>query len=719
MRYLLICFSVLFSGVLAHAQAPKCVDGKVWREAGPKDFICVTTQSRALAKEENDLSEGRRLKPSSKTNYNCQQGFVWREAFVDDFVCVSPERRAEVQQENKAASITRRETVPSVATPITPAPVVNVPTELDPALTQIDPNLLQVIELPEYIMLCNQMQIHLARADYWRALYRGYGVSENAIQSHYADISLATASICADTTRAAGFGQVLSRIEAFRDDVDERNAELWSVPLVDATRERLRELLGIDTYIEQSCLTQQERMHLPTQQFPQTPQFSPMPRPVVSAATAVGNCPTGTGSDAAGGAGGATGPGAANSGAYTLEGQAQRFEAFTSCLSDFATQARQCDSPIAEGDDDAPNQPSDEQGPEEEADGNEVDPDEGDGTVTEEEARQALRRANQICREAGNSCTRQTDSRRGKVIFKFRSEQGGGDVLETITFSIGRGSVNSIVRTTTMEYMGRTWSIPTQVTDVVRGQSAAPHGRILTPLILFEDEPEHSPGGTQYCEAFTAPGAEDLTYLDRSAQVSNGQRLPPMRPENIMQFCRCQAGRSVGDDSECQAPNDDHETRIFCMRAGGIAAESDRCQRAFREDLGSGVDISAICSSVIQCPPNSIMQGSPIAGNLVCGCGRSGRAGSGEFNECRNVSCPGPGAAFDASQSRCCRPAIGFSATPRQASISRLPNLKLELFDPAVTEQLIKTSTRNRGLNTTILQDIEPTKVDPKIQTPK
>lgn len=705
----------MFTSAFAHAQAPKCADGKVWREAGPKDFVCVTPQSRALVRKENALAQERRLNPASKTNYNCKQGYVWREAFESDYVCVSPARRTEVQQQNKSMrSISLREFAPSVTIPNTPAPVVVVPTDPNSTLIEIDPSLLQAVELPEYIMLCNQMQIHLARADYWRALYRGYGVSEDAIENHHADLSSATSSICADQTRTAGFSQVLARIEAFRDDVDERNSELWSVPREDATRQRLRGFLGIDTYIEQSCLTQQERMHMPMQQFPQTPQFSPTPRPVVPAATAAGNCPTGTGGESAGGGG--TGPGPIDAGAYTLQGQARRVEAFTSCLSDFATQARQCESPVAEGDDDGPNQPSEEPGSDEDADGDDLDPDEGERSVTEEEARRALRRANQECRAAGNSCTRQTDARHGKIIFKFRSEQGGGDVLETITFSIPGGGITSILRTTTMEYMGRVWSIPDIVTDVVRGQSAAPHSRILVPIILFEDEPEHSPGGTQYCESFSASGVEDLTYLDRSAQVSNGQRLPPMRPRNIMQFCRCQAGRSVGDDSECQASNDDHETRIFCMRAGGVVADSDRCQRAFREDLGPGVDVSAICSSVIQCPPNSVMQGTPIAGNLVCGCGRSGRAGSGGFDECRNVSCPGPGATFDASQSQCCRPAIGLSETPRQTSLSQLRNLRLELFDPAITEQLIEASTRRRELNTKLLQNAVPVTIEPAAQ---
>jgi hypothetical protein len=72
-----------------------CTPGYVWREAFPRDYVCVTPTSRAEAARDN--SGPYRAEP-------CRSGFVWREASPSDHICVPVARRSAVAEENRLAA---------------------------------------------------------------------------------------------------------------------------------------------------------------------------------------------------------------------------------------------------------------------------------------------------------------------------------------------------------------------------------------------------------------------------------------------------------------------------------------------------------------------------------------------------------------------------------------------------------------------------------------
>jgi hypothetical protein len=76
-----------------------CIQGYVWREAGPGDHVCVTPKTRSDTAYDNSQADQRHV-PGSDT---CIQGYVWREAFANDNVCVLPITRANAQYDNSQA----------------------------------------------------------------------------------------------------------------------------------------------------------------------------------------------------------------------------------------------------------------------------------------------------------------------------------------------------------------------------------------------------------------------------------------------------------------------------------------------------------------------------------------------------------------------------------------------------------------------------------------
>ena len=80
-----------------------CIEGFVWRAAGPDDRVCVTPESRYLARLENAQASARRSPNGGPYGPDtCLMGYVWRDGFANDHVCVSGERRTVVAQENAA-----------------------------------------------------------------------------------------------------------------------------------------------------------------------------------------------------------------------------------------------------------------------------------------------------------------------------------------------------------------------------------------------------------------------------------------------------------------------------------------------------------------------------------------------------------------------------------------------------------------------------------------
>lgn len=66
-----------------------CVNGLVWREAVPQDFVCVSPSWRQKTRDENAHGPSLR-QPGGGPNGpdTCRQGSVWRETRPSDHVCV-------------------------------------------------------------------------------------------------------------------------------------------------------------------------------------------------------------------------------------------------------------------------------------------------------------------------------------------------------------------------------------------------------------------------------------------------------------------------------------------------------------------------------------------------------------------------------------------------------------------------------------------------------
>lgn len=81
----------------------------VWRDAFPGDHVCVTVPARDMARYENSIAEGRTSSNREGPNLPrlCTSGYVWRAASPADYVCVPPDARQRVHEENARAAANR------------------------------------------------------------------------------------------------------------------------------------------------------------------------------------------------------------------------------------------------------------------------------------------------------------------------------------------------------------------------------------------------------------------------------------------------------------------------------------------------------------------------------------------------------------------------------------------------------------------------------------
>ncbi len=93
------------SVTISSAMAGRCLQGYVWREAGPNDHVCVVGATRTQAAQDNSQAAARRQPGGGPYGPDtCRQGFVWREAFPNDHVCVVGATRTQAQQDNSHAA---------------------------------------------------------------------------------------------------------------------------------------------------------------------------------------------------------------------------------------------------------------------------------------------------------------------------------------------------------------------------------------------------------------------------------------------------------------------------------------------------------------------------------------------------------------------------------------------------------------------------------------
>jgi hypothetical protein len=85
-----------------------CLDGYVWRQATPRDHVCVTPEVRAQTARDNALAPSRASATAGTFGPDlCRPGYVWREAVPGDHVCVRPATWQQVHDDNLTAG-TRR-----------------------------------------------------------------------------------------------------------------------------------------------------------------------------------------------------------------------------------------------------------------------------------------------------------------------------------------------------------------------------------------------------------------------------------------------------------------------------------------------------------------------------------------------------------------------------------------------------------------------------------
>jgi hypothetical protein len=85
-----------------------CLDGFVWRQATPRDHVCVTPAVRAQTARDNALASTRRSATAGTFGPDlCVPGYVWRQALPGDHVCVTPATWQQVHDDNRTAGARR------------------------------------------------------------------------------------------------------------------------------------------------------------------------------------------------------------------------------------------------------------------------------------------------------------------------------------------------------------------------------------------------------------------------------------------------------------------------------------------------------------------------------------------------------------------------------------------------------------------------------------
>jgi hypothetical protein len=110
--------AIAATSVLAGASVPAsaagdhgpltCLDGYLWRQATPRDHVCVTPAVRAQTARDNILAASRRsTTPGTFGPDLCAPGYLWRGALPGDHVCVTPATWQQVHDDNLTAGARR------------------------------------------------------------------------------------------------------------------------------------------------------------------------------------------------------------------------------------------------------------------------------------------------------------------------------------------------------------------------------------------------------------------------------------------------------------------------------------------------------------------------------------------------------------------------------------------------------------------------------------
>jgi hypothetical protein len=81
-----------------------CLNGYVWRQAFPQDYVCVSPATRDQAADDDDAATSRvELLGGAYGPYTCDQGYVWRGIVPTDYVCVLPATRSQAAYDDSQA----------------------------------------------------------------------------------------------------------------------------------------------------------------------------------------------------------------------------------------------------------------------------------------------------------------------------------------------------------------------------------------------------------------------------------------------------------------------------------------------------------------------------------------------------------------------------------------------------------------------------------------
>jgi hypothetical protein len=109
---------VAVSACAAGSHGPlTCLNGFVWRQATPRDHVCVTPEVHAQTARDNALAPTRTSATSGTFGPDlCVAGFVWRDALPGDRVCVTPATWQQVHDDNLTAGARRNALRVSIGT---------------------------------------------------------------------------------------------------------------------------------------------------------------------------------------------------------------------------------------------------------------------------------------------------------------------------------------------------------------------------------------------------------------------------------------------------------------------------------------------------------------------------------------------------------------------------------------------------------------------------
>jgi hypothetical protein len=584
-----------------------------------------------------------------------------------------------------------------------------LPGAADRLLNQPRDSRIRTIRINMAYLSCNLAQIHLARSEGWRRVYRGLGAGTRALRRYEKELEVVVREGCASRHNGGAYRKAKRSISKFFLQLDNTAARQLGTT-ANAVADLRRTLID-RLHDEFNLLCMHGDVSHRDLLFGRLP-FSPdigLGSAVLPLKAALGKCgPKGA-------------PTAGNFDLSTYRYLSAFRKALAQCHANLLTVADECDSPVGQGS--APSSP-------------------------EEAAEQVVA----TCAAANTSCTttEKGDGHGGKIvtvaiektdgegvllsadIVEFRYDRHGNLDGSRGNFTNAEGNRVSVIMDFGQrpdELQDSIGAAQTEARAAEQAQAAAAQQRTAVVGVMqnvFDSLVAHQnravsnwnfveawvyrekrnqlfPGGRPVNQCETLGGQQVRLPSDAHAQSGGGGRIPKLRidfqtPRDMLAYCMCESGQSqkqrygkiglspLGGDlgRSCGA---NFMKRNRCLRKEALqnGIVDPECQNEFIKERGSkAIDgFKVMCQAVIQCPPNStVAVGQGPSESLRCGCGRN-TGGGGRSDPCRTVSCPPTGRMSGQEEQCCARPSFP-KATPRlrailsgrQPFLRRIPGVK-------------------------------------------